>query len=244
MNPNKLTRHYENLTPEERFALIMNAAVRGDVQEQARLSSSAPRVTYAVSHHQPFAEAFKDLAEHLLLELLDLAGRHFDKLAEAREADHGEGDEDLDNEDLEDGDPDDEPADSGDDNEGPAAGDKDEDNSLSWQWLELALADGYMLKTKVAAWRLWCERRHLPPFAVWQLLPGWDRLRRALDHAEGGTPARPVGCAFVEEGMLRWLNSIRPKGAQELTELSCTPEGIADELEEMFQDRLRFYGGA
>jgi hypothetical protein len=46
---------------------------------------------------------------------------------------------------------------------------------------------------------------HLPPFLLRQELPGFDRLQRALALAKEA--------AFVPEGMLCWLNAIRPAGA-------------------------------
>jgi hypothetical protein len=44
-----------------------------------------------------------------------------------------------------------------------------------------------------------------PSFLLWEGLPGFDRLQRILAVAEEA--------AFVPEGMVRWLNSIRPEGA-------------------------------
>ena len=38
-----------------------------------------------------------------------------------------------------------------------------------------------MLKTKVAGWKNFCERLSIPPFAVCELLPGYERFRRAVD---------------------------------------------------------------
>jgi hypothetical protein len=240
MNPSQLAKHYDRLDAEERFALILKAGARGDRAEQQRLSSSAPRVTFAAPHQQPVAEAFTDVAEHLFLELHDLAASYLERLAESREAQHDEyrgdeGDDDDDEEDEQDTDHENyEPA------EDLPEGDDGED-SISWRLLWLAMAGGFMLKTKVAAWRLWCERRHLPPFAVWEILPGWKRLKHAIDHAEGAQ-TRP-GCAFAAEGMLRWLNSIRPEGTEPVAELRCTAEGIAGELEEWFQYRMHWHGG-
>jgi hypothetical protein len=235
MNLNQLAKHYDKLDAEERFALIFNAGVRGDREEQQRLATSAPRIAFELPHQQPVAQAFNDLAEHLFLELHDLAARYLELLAGAREAqydeDRGEADDlELDNV----NDKASEPA-----HDVPES--DDDENSISSRFLRLAMADGFLVKTKVAGWRLWCDRRHLPPFAMWEILPGWRRLKRAIEHAEG-TPTLP-GCAFVADGMLRWLNSILPKGAEPIAELRCTPEGIASELERWYRDRLYWHGG-
>jgi hypothetical protein len=247
MNLNQLAKHYDKLDAEERFALIFNAGVRGDREEQQRLASLAPRIAFEVPHQQPVAQAFNDLAEQLFLELHDLAAHYLELLAESREAQYEEGDEDDDDLDCED-DEDSKPAadmpdpDSDAEESERAAGlpEGGDENSASLRLLWLAMGDGFMLKTKVAGWRLWCARRHLPSFAVWEILPGWKRLKRAVDHAEG-TPIRP-GCAFAAEGMRCWLNDIRPEQSEPITELRCTAESIAGELEEWFQHRLHRHG--
>src|SRR5262249_32534891 len=92
--------------------------------------------------------------------------------------------------------------------------------------LNLALARGYKLKTKAAGWQRFCGRLTVPPFATWEMLPGFDRLRRALKLAESA--------AVLPEGMLRWVNmELRPEGAPEATELRFTAEAVADETEAM-----------
>ena len=73
-------------------------------------------------------------------------------------------------------------------------------NRPLWQrLLELAYAAGFMLRTKADGWKLFCERLHVPPFLVWQELPGFERLQEALAQTEK--------TAFNAEGMLRWLNT-------------------------------------
>ena len=46
---NGLRRHYDKLTPEERFRLDVLATARGDEQESERLVSSCPRATYTTN---------------------------------------------------------------------------------------------------------------------------------------------------------------------------------------------------
>ncbi len=49
MSKNGLHRHYDRLTPEERFRLDVLAMARGDMQESERLVSSCPRFTYTMN---------------------------------------------------------------------------------------------------------------------------------------------------------------------------------------------------
>src|SRR5215208_7086290 len=46
MRKDGLGKLYDRLTPEERFRLVIEAEVRGDEEESARLVRSAPRYTY------------------------------------------------------------------------------------------------------------------------------------------------------------------------------------------------------
>jgi hypothetical protein len=77
----------------------------------------------------------------------------------------------------------------------------------------------------------------LSPFAVWEGLPGLERLQRALALAEEA--------AFVPEGFLRWLNDRRPTGEPERTEVPSwlTVEGVADATAKMFQGRVAWWRG-
>src|SRR5262249_15997242 len=97
------------------------------------------------------------------------------------------------------------------------------------------LAQGFTVKTQADGWKLFCERLGVPPFALWQALPGFDRLQRALALAEQ--------FAFVPVGMIRWLNTIRPEGAPEGKALGLTPAKGAEELEAFFRERAAWWGG-
>ena len=92
-----------------------------------------------------------------------------------------------------------------------------------------------MLRTKADAWKLFCERLNIPHLRVWELLPGFDRLKRALALTEHA--------AFVPEGFLRWLNRIRPAGAPQRTEIPLTAERLADAAAKLFQERVEWWGG-
>ena len=105
-----------------------------------------------------------------------------------------------------------------------------------WQrHLDIALANGYTLRTKEAGWRLFCERLGVPPFRLWKDFVGWDQLQRALKKTETA--------AFKAEGMLAWLNSLRPEGEPQDTTLGLTVEEYADSLSEGFPEMVKRYGG-
>lgn len=100
---------------------------------------------------------------------------------------------------------------------------------------DLVWATGYLLRVKYDGWRQFCSKRHLPVDLLWQDLPGFDRLQRALELTE---KAR-----FVDEGFLRWLNSMRPADTPKHDRIPITPEQIAAQYETMFRDRVAWWNG-
>jgi hypothetical protein len=113
--------------------------------------------------------------------------------------------------------------------------DANDDWPLCNRYLDLALASGYVLKAKAGGWKLFCERWSIPPFLLWEKLPGFDRLQRALELTEK--------VAFVLKGFLRWLNRIRLVGEPEVTESSMTAEGQAEAHETAFQELVQWWSG-
>jgi hypothetical protein len=114
--------------------------------------------------------------------------------------------------------------------------DENAGEQAEWErYLDLALAAGFVLRTKVEGWKLFCEQLSVPPFVFWERLPGFDRLRRALDVTERA--------AFVAEGFLRWLNANRPAGEPERLTVPLTAEGVAAATEEFFRQRVQWWGG-
>lgn len=101
--------------------------------------------------------------------------------------------------------------------------------------LDLALAAGYVLRTKADGWKLFCERLNVPPFLLWQDLPGHSRLHCLLGLSEKA--------AFTAEGFLRYINDGRPQGASARTTVSLTTKTIADETEALFRHRVQWWGG-
>ena len=75
----------------------------------------------------------------------------------------------------------------------------------------------------------------VPPFVLWEGRPGFDRIQHALNVSEKA--------AFVAEGFLRWLNGIRPAGEPEVMQIPLTAERLAAATEEVFRERVRWWGG-
>jgi hypothetical protein len=230
MNEKAVTRHYDSLTPEERFRLILAAGGRGDTAERDRLVKAGERITLSMPDHSPYAQAFDELALLVFIELLEEAAGYFDAFHRAddardlfgdNEAAEEEGDHETDEE---------EPAATAD-----AERAEDEDRPVWQRSLDIALAAGCVLRTKADGWKLFCERLNVPPFLLWDKLPGLNRLKRALDLTEKA--------ALTPEGFLRWLNRIRPAGEPERTEIALSAEEFADAAAKLFQDRVEWWGG-
>jgi hypothetical protein len=227
MNANAVAKHYGSLSPEERFRLILAASARGDEAERERLVNAGGRITLSMRDHSPYAHSFSELNLLVFVELLEQAAGYFEAFFRADEAADifgGEAGEEGEGDDTEDGP----------DAEGTMGGKGD--LTPAQRALDLALALGFMLRTKAEGWKLWCERLKLPPFLFWEELPGFDRLQRALALAEKA--------AFVSEGFLQWLNRVRPEGSPVLSAVPLSVEGVADAIEHMFQNRVEWWGGS
>jgi hypothetical protein len=241
-----LTQYYDRLTPEERFRLIVAAGARRDTAEQERLKSAGSRLTLSMRDYAPWSHAFEEVATLAFLEILEAAGAHNDAFHRWCDAEWTWTDEDGANEDENEVD---------DANEGidatnfPESEDKsstpdgeDVEDPIARRYLDLYLAQGFMLKTKVDGWKLFCGRLSIPPFALWGLLPGFERFRRALDLLEDNEFR--VAPAFRPDGMLHWLSKTRPDGEPEPSmEQVISPQRYADELDEYFRERAEWWGG-
>jgi hypothetical protein len=225
MNPSDLSRHYGSLTPEERFKLIVAAGSRGDEAEQDRLHNAGRQITLSCPEHSPYARAFDELATLVYIELVEEAARYQEALDRADEFTPSGGAADEDGEA--------EPGENETVEAAAAAGRAKPPRGE--RYLRLALAAGYVLRAKAAGWQQFCEQLPVPPWALWALLPGYDRLQRAL------AAAKEV--AFEPEGFLRWLNELRPPGEPALTTVPLTVEGIAAAIAEAFRQRARWWGG-
>jgi hypothetical protein len=219
MNPTTLSKNYDNLTPEERFRLTLAASGRGDEAERDRIARAGARLVLSFPGHHPYGQAFDELTLLVYIELLDAAA--FLEVAWYR-ADafdpFGEGPDD------------------GADPKAQRAGEhRCKKSSQSKRLTDIALAASYILRTKAAGWKLFCERMNVPPCLSWEVLPGFDRLKRALDLSER--------TAFTPEGFLEWMKATRPEGGPVHTELRLTVERVADATAEMFRSRAEWWSG-
>jgi hypothetical protein len=204
-----LANQYDRLTAEERFRLIMAAIGRSDEAEQDRLIRAGSRISCSMPDSAPYLYAVDMISPHVFIDLLEEAA-HYDDAFD-RFVDH----EDWNQADEAEVDPEARPA--------------------RKRFLDLVLASGYMLRARLEGWKLFCERWSIPPFLLWEKLPGFDRLQRALDLAEKR--------AFGPEEFLRWLNRVRPKGKPELTEVPLTADGQAKANEDVFQELVQWWSG-
>jgi hypothetical protein len=223
-----LAKNYKCLTPEERFRLILAASGRGDEVERDRLANAGGRIALSFQDHAPYAQAFGELALLIFIELLQESAGYQEGfvLADDTRDIFGDEAEEKESDDM------DEEADAPAD-DGTAQEDASEE-PVCFRALDLALASGYVLRTRANGWKLFCERLNVPPFLLWEVLPGFDRLQRALALTEKA--------AFVPEGFLRWLNRGRPKGQPELTAVPLTVEGVADIIAEAYRQGVKRWG--
>jgi hypothetical protein len=232
VNATALGRHYTRLTPEERFRLILAASGRGDEAERDRLANAGERIDLSLPSHSPFALAFQELSALTFLELVEAAALYADANELADDAlniaSAGNKEQDGKEDEREDAEQLREPA--------AAASNADSGERPAWtRALEHAYAAGFILRTKADGWKLFCARQTVPPFLLWEGFPGFDRLQRSLALAEKA--------AFGSEGFLRWLNTVRPTGRPELTEVPLTVEGVADANEKVFRQRVEWWAG-
>jgi hypothetical protein len=195
MNANAVGKYYGSLTPEERFRLILAARGRGDEAEWARLANDGSRITLSAADYSPYARAFDELAKLIFIELLDGAAGYLEALDWLDDAHEILGDEGEDDEDRSIDGP----------QGGTSTGSVEQDpgeRPVGKRALDLALATGFVLWTKAEGWKRFCARLSIPSFLLWQELPGFDRLQRALATAEKAS--------FDSEGFLSWLNLVRP----------------------------------
>jgi hypothetical protein len=156
MNTKGLAKHYDCLTPEERFRLILAAGARGDEAEQCRLINAGQRITFSVSDHEPYSRAFGELDLLTFIELLEEAAGYLDALHRADDAEVICGDCGGEANDESDGAVEEAEAEfDGNDSE---AADEEEEQTPAERYFDLALGHGYVLKTKADGWKLFCER--------------------------------------------------------------------------------------
>jgi hypothetical protein len=221
VNTKTLANLYSQLSAEERFRLIVAAGDRGDDAEQKRLSNASKRISFSNVDYSPFAQALQELAILIYLELVEEAAMYRDAFEPWNDAERTG---------IIDG------------KKGTQESAEKDDGTIKDRLFGLYLAQGYLLRSKAAGWKLFCDRMGISPFGLWQYLPGFERLQRNLQIVEG-TPDRP-GAAFTPTGMARWLNAVRPSGDPEVTEAKIvTAARFADGLDAAFRERVEWWGG-
>lgn len=213
MTTNPLTKNYKYLTPEERFRLILAATGRGDDAEADRLARTGGRLRLSMFDHSPFAHAFQQLHLMTFLELLEESNGYIESLARARVAGL-ESDEQA-------------------DKSGARESTSKNADIRKEKLLAGAMAAGFLLRSKIDGWTRFCEQMQIDPFRQWEYLPGYGRLKSAIDLAEE--------FAFTTGAFLDWLNSLRSTQAQGLTGVSA--EEVAAEYEKAFRCSVKQWGG-
>jgi hypothetical protein len=215
MNTDGLAKHYDQLTPQERFKLILAASSRGDQAERERLLNSARRITLSGPDYYLYGDALHYLAHVIFTDLVEEAAHYRDCFALVCDEGQGAG----------------------------SAGRKRkrESRDLASLWSvpdhpwALVLSAGFRLRTKADGWKLFCQRLGIDAFVLWADLPGFDRLQSTLKLTDE--------IAFAPEGMVAMLNRRRPPDAPEITTVPLTPERIAAETEDIFRYSVGRNGG-
>jgi hypothetical protein len=215
MNKN-LSGLYGRLTTAERFALTVAAVYRGDELETARLRGAGPRIKFSGPDTTPLAVAFNEVSLMCYIELQDAGTGYLEVLQKALGDEAWASEEQVEGADADVPEPAKQKA-------------RRRKPSPAEKLLDAALFLGYLLKTKVQGWALFCEHKGIEPFVAWQELPGYLRLQHALEMAEKS--------AFVPEGALRYLNRRRPKDLPPWTAVPFNPDRVAAELHSLF-DRV------
>jgi hypothetical protein len=190
---------------------------------------------YSVSDHVPWAEAFATLAQFVFMELVDEASRfrsawtRYTLLGRVAKSVMGEAKDQAGIECgvvevAEQSEP------SNELNERTDPSGASDFCQLEFKLLDHMLAAGLRLTQKRRGWQLFCRDLQVPPFALWEVYPGYLRLRRTMVMAKSR--------AFTPHGYRRWMNSIRPKGAKKLKTPPIAAEETAKELKAQFEAKV------
>ena len=109
-------------------------------------------------------------------------------------------------------------------------------NTPLWKYyLDLGRAAGHLLLARTARWQRFCQKMNVPPYLLWEQLPGFDRLRRTLAEAEK--------TSFSTDEFSCWLNDPCSEGMPEITAFTADPSiGAAADME-TFRQLVRQWGG-
>jgi hypothetical protein len=227
-----ITQHYECLTPQERFQLILAASGRNDEAERERLLKAGDRINLSMPAHAPYAMAFSEVSYLTFMELVEDAARFFDATDGAKDL-AGK----FNVPDPSSDDPDETTIiNKAHSSSGPQH--KSVENAVSFEeWrrtFDIVLALGYILRTKAEGWELFCKRMSVPPFLLWEGFPGNARLKHAL--------ATVKRVAFTSQRFLRWINSKRKKSKPLLTAVPLSTDYVAKENANALQIRANWWG--
>lgn len=206
-----MATNYAYLTPEERFRLLMAARGRGDDVEHDRVARSGKRITLSMRDYAPHADAFKELALHVYIELLDHVARFEDAISRVRLARRTKPD-----------------------NRDASVATQAEQDPNEWP-TDYLQAAAFIVRRYADGWRLFCESMNIPPYVLWEILSGYERVQTRLSQAED--------VAYASEEFVSWLNSVKPEDHPELHANPYTAEGIARQLDELYESATRWWGG-
>jgi hypothetical protein len=234
MNPETLSKKYRHLTPEERFRLILAASGRGDNVERDRLARASQLIDLRMEDYAPYAHAFDELATFTFLDLFDHVARLFVAIVHATIPTLGEEPSIMR----------DAPADPvppATVNQAPAVevvqkpGADPCRGKRNEQKMDWVMGEAYVVQALANGWKLFCEEMNVPPFVIWQTLPGFAFLQNALTVADKASGS--------SQQYLDWLNSIRPKGTPALLTVALTAKAVAAFNRSAYRERVQWWGG-
>ena len=231
MNTKTLASHYSQLSAEERFRLILAAAIRNDEAEADRLRNAGIRIAQSILDHSPYVDAFQDLLFVTYIELLEEAALYLETIAlrdkqlcasiEAAKTPKRTK------------------------TKPPKANSPTlNGDSVVWPDWDLtgrtAYGVGFLFKMKLEGWKLFCNRLNVSAVALWEQmdLAGLGRLKTAWAQIHAGKVFPSVAA------MTCWVNEVRPASDPEFSEVDIvSAKWVADCLDADFREHVKRYGG-
>jgi hypothetical protein len=100
------------------------------------------------------------------------------------------------------------------------------------------LAWGFTLKAFIDGWHLFCEQLAVPPYLIWETLPGFERLVCDLQRIQNHLPA------FTPQQMVEYLRCQREDQEPEPTlDSLASPESYADGWMAALREHAQRLGG-
>jgi len=180
MNPNVLTKLYDQLTARERLTLLIAATVRDDLVDRQRLLDSAPSRPYRIRHHHALAQALCEAATAHLLTLLEVTAAFWhwwglwgwsELRSQRRTAADQAGAKD--------------------------AVEAEDEESKAVRTMCMVRYQAYLFVTHREAWRQFCQEWPIEPEALLQIQPGWDMVVRTEAQARQLAYSREDAAMFL-----------------------------------------------